>query len=110
MTTSVPFSFSSNQVYSCKIGSQIVLKLERKSDSVAMLLFTDDNDNILPIPKEIVVYTYTSKMDNKSTIQTKIHPNYYALCWTDRYDILYKGVIILSTETTRSWNLVCPST
>lgn len=108
MTT--PFSFSTTQHYLCNVDTQIVLNLERNSDSTAMLFFTDEEKNLISIPDKILVYTY-EMMPNILSIKTvlpPIHPNYYALCWTDRYEIMYGDKLILSTETTRSWNIVCP--
>ena len=107
MTTTTPFSFSTTQQHLCKVDSNIILNLERSSDSTAMLSFTDEEKNLIPIPEGIVVYTYEmmpSVLTTK-TVLPPIHPNYYALCWTDKYEIIYKDKLILSTETHRSWNI-----
>jgi hypothetical protein len=119
MTTTTPFSFSTTQQYLCKVDSNIILNLERNSDSTAMLSFadeallsfTDEENNRIPIPEGIVVYTYEMMPSilTTKTVLPPIHPNYYALCWTDRYEIMYGDKLILSTETTRSWNIVRPN-
>ena len=109
--TTIPFNFSIEQQYTCNIDTNIVLKLERVSYSNAMLAFTDDNNILISIPDKIVVYTY-EMAPTILTIKQKlspIHPNYYALIWTDNYDILYEDKLILSIKTPRTWNIVCPS-
>lgn len=105
MTT--PFSFSTTQQYLCKVDTNIVLNLESNSYSTAMLSFTDEDKNMISIPEGIVVYTYEMmpKLLTTKTVLSPIHPNYYALCWTDRYEIMYEDKLILSTETHRSWNI-----
>ena len=114
MTTTIPFSFNTSQQYSFNVDTQLTLNLECKGnrDPIASLFFTDENNNIIPVPDQIVVYGYEmpSKLCAKELIRPYPGSNCYALCWTDTYEISYKGKVILSTETNRSWNLVCPST
>jgi hypothetical protein len=109
MTTTTEFSFAARQQYLCKIDTNIILNLVRNNNSTAMVFFTDENNNLIPIPDKIIVFTYEmpSNLSMKS-ILSPIHPQYYALCWTDRYEILYDERLILSTETNRSWNIVTP--
>ena len=106
MTTCTPFSFSVNQQYVCKVDTHISLNLESNRDPTAKLFFTDENKIVIPIPEKMVIYNYVMSVKNKLL---PIHPNYYTLSSTDRYEIMYKDKIILSTETTHSWNVMCPS-
>ena len=106
MTTSTPFSFSVNQQYVCKVDTRISLNLESSCVSTAKLFFTDENKMVIPIPDKIVIYTYVTSVKQKLQ---PIHPNYYVLFSTDKYDVIYQDKLILSTETTRSWNVSCPS-
>ena len=103
------FNFKvSNEYYNYLIlDSDITLRIERKSPSIASLCFIDNNSNTINVPNNIKLYTFDFQNPNKKVIYNNvIDKKYYCLCWTDNYLIEYNGIILFEIMNTRSWNIV----
>lgn len=103
--SSTLFIFSDNQRYTCNIDTNIYLQIERVSDSVSRLHFTDEIHNIINIPENISVHTNYGRDNYLKSLLKPVHPSYYALCWTDNYTITYNKKTILCIESQRCWNI-----
>lgn len=82
------------------INENINMYIERLSHAIAKMYFVDKNDRLIDIPAEISVFTPHRVKVNP------VHTNYYTLCWTDNYDIMFENSKILSIETQRYWNIM----
>ena len=91
--------------YTYHMGSNMILHIKRNNHSVAVLYFTDEMNNKISIPDEIVVYTYDYQDKNKKIIQKHLKQD-YPLCWTDNYTIEYKKIEILNLICQRKWNII----
>ena len=97
--------------YIYNMGSNMILHIKRSNHSVAVLYFTDEMNNKINIPEDIVVYkdivicTYDCHDTPKKSIQKTIKQD-YPLCWTDNYTIEYKKIEILSLNSQRKWNII----
>jgi phosphate starvation-inducible membrane PsiE len=91
--------------YMYNMGSNMILHIKRINHSVAILYFTDEMNNKINIPEDIVVYTYYYQDTNIKIIQKPIKQDYH-LCWTDNYTIEYKKIQILSLNSQRKWNIM----
>jgi len=108
------FNFKvSNEYYTYNINSDnsdnsdIKLRIERKSPSIASLYFIDNSNTIISVPTKIVIYTFDFQNPNKKVIYNNvIDKKYYALCWSDNYLIEYNGNVIFEITSMRSWNIV----
>ncbi len=107
MKTSYSFD-KSDEHYIYQIDTNIVAHIESVSQSVSCLYFTEKKQNHIekkiPIPKNLVVYTYNNSNLNK--IISNPADQVYVLCWSDNYEIEYNKVPIINITSQRTWNIV----
>ena len=84
------------------ISSNTNVCIERMTHSVAALYFTDEHNNKINIPDNIVVYTYDYQNTQKKVVQDYID-NTYHLCWTDSYTIEFNKTILINIKNQRKW-------
>ena len=98
------FSFTtSDSEYIRQISENILLRLYRSTHSVAILEFTDQMSNKIQIPTAFIVYTIDYQ-SNQKVIQKPIG-NFYALCWTDDYIIMFNDQLLFHIKNNRTWNI-----
>jgi hypothetical protein len=105
MTTNTIFDFATTEKYSYKLKEDVMFHLEKSTESVARLYFTDENNTQIDKPQIFHVRSY--KHDGESltfTIEKPINNNYF-LCWTDSYSITYDQKEILTIDSQRTWNI-----
>jgi hypothetical protein len=88
--------------YLYNISSNMLLHIKRINHNVAILYFTDEMNNKINVPDDIVVYTNDYQNSNKIIIEKlfSFTQDYYPLCWTD------KNKKILSLNNQRKWDIV----
>lgn len=68
-----------------------------------MLYFTDEMNNKVNVPNDILVYTY-DYTNNKRVLLNPIKQD-YALCCTDNYEIELNKNILINIKNQRKWNI-----
>lgn len=97
-------SISKNEnEYRCQIESNIILHIKRMNHPIAMLYFTDEMDNKINIPTNIVVYKYNYNSYQKVILKSS--HEIYALYWKDNYAIEYNDKKIIDIENRRRWTV-----
>ncbi len=104
------FSITDNNIHSQYLsttskGIDIFLRMKRIESSLATLYFTDEDNNILEIPKNIVIYTYNNYTAERVVLKPLPNVPRYVLCHTDDYEIEYYSQIILSLKPQRVWKI-----
>jgi hypothetical protein len=99
---SIQFNFTKNYEYIYKIESDIILHIERVSNSMCNLFFTDENENIINIPDTIEVNSFNH--ENK-IICLPIDHKFYFLYWNNDYEISYANIIMLYIKSQKSWDI-----
>lgn len=87
--------------YYTYIDSDLILHIENISNTVAMLYFTDDMENEIPIPKGLFVYS----RDTNLTIQSPYKNKQFVLCWANNYVVKFNGETILIINSPRIWDI-----
>jgi len=83
--------------YSYNINSNTKLCIKRATKWVAMLYFTDEMNNKINIPNDIIVYTFEWKT-NKKIIYNPIRSDYVLYC-TDNYIIEINKNLLIDIKT-----------
>lgn len=94
---------NSNSEFTYNVNSNVNLHIKRINHGVSILYFTDEMNNKMNIPHDILVYTYDYG-DNKSVLLNPIKQD-YALCWTDDYEIELNKNILINIKNQRKWNI-----
>ena len=86
-----------------KIDEHINIHIERYSNSVSQLYFSDEANARIPIPPKLLIIT----KDHATSMRMVAEPirDMYALCFTEEYDVMYKGATVLSMKPLRGWSL-----
>lgn len=86
-----------------KINEHLSIHIERYSNSVSQLYFSDEDNERIPIPAKLLIIT----KDHATATRMVAEPirDMYALCFTEEYDVLYEGATVLSMKPLRGWNL-----
>ena len=92
-----------NSEYTYNVNYNVILHIKRINYAVAILYFTDEMNNKMNIPDDILVYTYDYS-DNKRVLLKPIKQE-YALCWTDNYEIELNKNILINIKNQRKWNI-----
>jgi hypothetical protein len=100
METNFDFDKKDN-ICSCKINSNIQLRITNINNGVAIMYFTDENDNKINIPNGLVVTSY----DELIPIIQKPFYNDYILYWTDDYVVEFNNNIVIQIKNKRTWNI-----
>lgn len=107
-STMFNFEVNKKQFFFKNLTDSILIKLEKITESVAILYFTNtltENPNeSIDIPEGIKVYTYDLNKQQIEETPLK-HSQKYALCFTDDYTIVYNNQIVLKIKSTRAWNI-----
>jgi hypothetical protein len=93
-----------NSEYIYNINSNLILHIKQINHGVAMLYFTDELNNKINIPNDILVYTYNYD-DSKKVLLKSINQE-YALCWTDDYVVELNKNVLLNIQNQRKWNIL----
>jgi hypothetical protein len=104
MSSSFTFNFiTTGNEYVYNITSNVVLHLYRCTHTVAILEFTDEENNKIVIPTGIKVYS----KDYQTNEHILLDPvgNIYALCWTDDYVIEYNNNLLLNIKNNKTWEI-----
>lgn len=104
METSFDFNMINNE-YKYNINPNTILHINQINNSVAVLYFTDEMNNIINIPSSIVVYTYDYQNKNNKVVHTAIRQE-YPLCWTDDYIVELNKNVLLKIKNQRKWNII----
>ena len=105
-TTMFNFEVNKKQFFFKNLTDNILINLEKITESVAILYFTDtlNEQSIIDIPEGLKVYTYD--MNNQKIEENPLkHTQKYALCFTDKHLIVYNNLIVLKIEPVRSWKI-----
>lgn len=102
MTNTFSFDYS-DEHHRYKISSNIVLHLCRETHSHALLYVTDESEDVISLPDELIVWA--KEFQNKNIIQMQ-HANGYVLCWTNDYTIEFNGKVVLEITNKRVWDIV----
>ena len=102
MKTTFEFE-NSNSEYTYNVNFNINLHIKRINNAVAILYLTDEMNNKMNVPNNILVYTY-DYTNNKRVLLNPIKQE-YALCWTDNYEIELNNNILINIKNQRKWNI-----
>jgi hypothetical protein len=105
MKTVFPFSKIKNE-YIYSIFPNIILHIKTITHSFTILYFTDELNNIIDVPNDILVYSYIRGNKNKKYIEYPTEKNTYVLSSTDNYDIKYNGYNVLHIKSKISWDII----
>lgn len=97
----IKFDFKITTIQKIQIDDNICIILEKYSETIAILYFTDNSGQKIPPPKEIGVLDVTNKVTNKPCLSQ------YVFCHTDSYFIYYKNIAVLRLLPERQWALIC---
>ena len=86
------------------INSNTYLNIKKMTKSIAMVYFTNLDNNRIDIPEEIKIYTI-NYMNNQRTLQNPADKQLYTLCWSDKYTIEYNEQVILTISPERKWHI-----
>jgi hypothetical protein len=81
-------------VYS--LNNDLLIHIEKVSQSISVLSFTDINYNKINIPNGTFMYSYEDK--HKYMVNPIPYTQCYSLCYTDKYELLINGVKIHITN------------
>jgi hypothetical protein len=86
-----------------KIDENVIIHIDRYSNSVSQLYFSDEDNTRIPIPAKLLIIT----KDHATSTRTVAEPirDIYALCFTEEYEVLYEGTAVLSMKPLRGWNI-----
>lgn len=104
--SSFQFNFtepSSEYIY--EISPTIIIHLYRSNNAVAILEFTDENNNKINIPSGLVIYT-KNYQNGKKIVEKPFADNIYALCWTDDYMIELNNKLLFEIKNKRNWEII----
>jgi hypothetical protein len=89
------YSFtSSDNEYTYNISSTIILHIKSINYAISILYFTDQMNNKINIPNDIVIYTKDDKMCTKKILRRSIQQE-YRLCYIDDYIMEFNKKVIL---------------
>ena len=94
------------QYFNYPIDANIILHINRVSDSIACLFFTDELGNNINIPSNINLFSYDIDNNKKRILISSIENLHYVLCWTEDYVIDLNGKNILNMKCQRVWNII----
>jgi len=78
------------QIITYSINSCLFINIEKVTQSISVLYFTDENNIKINIPNGTIMYDYA---DNHKFILNPIpYTQSYALCYTDKYELRINGV------------------
>jgi hypothetical protein len=102
------FSFTSGEnTYNYNISENVVIHIDKISNSVAFLYFTNKSNEKINIPSGLVVYEYDFQTNEK--VMLKPIQQHFVLSWTDNYTIEYvfenKTIVILDIKNERNWTI-----
>lgn len=92
-----------NSEYTYNVNYNVNLHIKRINHSIAILYFTDEMNNKMNVPNDILVYTYDYS-NNERVLLNPIKQE-YALCWTDNYEIELNKNILINIKNQRKWNI-----
>lgn len=95
---------NANSEYTYNINHNVNLHIKRINHGVAILYFTDEMNNKINVPNDILVYTYDNT-NNKRVLLNQINQE-YALCWSDNYEIELNKNILINIKNQRKWNII----
>jgi hypothetical protein len=87
------------------INSSLILHLDKNSNSLAYLYFTDEKCRLINIPKNINVYMFDCD-NNKILIRPTFKNKYYILSWCESYDIYLNNQKICELSHKISWDIM----
>jgi hypothetical protein len=125
--SSFQFNFSEpSSEYIYEISPTIIIHLYSSNNAVAILEFTDDNNNKINIPPGLVIYT-KNYQNGKKTLEKPFIDNQvnypvvggrkevyplgaicgsYALCWTDNYMVELNNKLLFEIKNKRNWEII----
>lgn len=108
--SSTTYSIMDNDHYSQYVANtryiEIHLHIKPCGSSLATLYFTDEDNNIIDIPKRIVVYTYDYNTHERIVLKPLPNKPRYCLCHTDDYEIEYYTEKILVLKPQKGWKII----
>jgi hypothetical protein len=106
------FEVNEEQLYFKDITENIRLNIEKETETIAVLYFTqlsDEMDNEIitniDIPEGIKVYTYDEKKE-KIVENPMKNSQQYILCWTENYIIEYNDNCLCKIISKKSWDIL----
>jgi len=104
MTTNTIFSFMEPTKNTYKLEQNILFHIERVSNSVARLYFTDEHHTPIEKPRMFHLHSYESDgVKMFPVIQRPVNNLHYFLCYTDNYSIEYAQIEIMTIDAQRTW-------
>ena len=84
------------QIITYSINSCLFINIEKVTQSISVLYFTDENNIKINIPNGTFMYSYEDK--HKYMVNPIPYTQCYSLCYTDKYELLINGVKIHITN------------
>jgi hypothetical protein len=105
MTTNTIFNFEATVRYSYKLKENTFFHLEKITESIARLYFTDEHNSLIEKPTIFHLESYKYDGDDIEYVMEKYIDNNYYLCWSDSYSITYDQIVIMTIDSQRTWNI-----
>ena len=78
------------QIITYSINSTLFINIEKVTQSISVLYFTDENNTKINIPNGTIMYDYADK--HKFILNSIPYTQSYALCYTDKYELRINGM------------------
>jgi hypothetical protein len=106
MQNHIVFDFSTPVRYSYKLQDDVMFHIEKTTESVARLYFTNEHDSPIEKPRIFHVYTYLyDDVDTTCVLLRPVQDMHYFICWTDSYSIEYEQKEIVKIDSQRTWRI-----
>ena len=103
------FNNEEKQFFLEYINDEILLNIGRLNITTAILYFTDEMDDLINIPSNIIIYEYENQKKHNKTILPKMtNTQTFLLWWNKNYIIEYNN-IIYSIKSNRTWDIISSS-
>jgi len=105
MTTNRIFNFAEKVQYSYKLNENTLFHIEKTTESIAHLYFTDRHNSPIEKPTTFHIESYKYEGDDIEYVMEKCIDNNYYLCWSDSYSIIYDQMVIMTMNSQRTWSI-----
>jgi hypothetical protein len=89
-----------------KIDENIIIHIERHSNSVSKLYFSDEDNTRIPIPSNFMIITKDPATSMLMTMPAGPMMDMYTLYFTEKYEFNYEGNTVLLMKPVRGWNII----
>ena len=98
------FSFRNDNIRETPLADGVTLRIEKIGPAIAKVYFVDNAFTEIPIPQGLQIHD----VSNNVAVLPVRQLQFFVLAWTDNYNIIFNGDIIIELATHRQWSLRGP--